>query len=393
MLPPYPFQRSSLMTPPPEYARLREEEPVARVALPSGDPVWLLTRFDDVKRILLDPRFGRAALTEPGAPQISAVPLPPELMFLTDPPEHTRLRGQVNRGFTQRSSEKLRPRVQEITDELVDRMLEQGPPADLIDALAYPMPVAVICELVGVAEEWREPLRHWTERLLTVDAFPPEEVVEAYQQVIGYFTDLIAAKRREPADDLLSVLVTAGGEDPLSDMELLVMAMQVLLAGYPTTMVTLSSSVTMLLEHPDQLELLRKDPDLLAPAVEELLRLNPPMDNIEMIRIASEDVEVGGTTIRAGEAVIPCVAAAHRDPRHFTDPERFDITRTDNAHIALGAGPHYCLGAALARIEMQVAIEALVRRIPTLRLAVPESELTWKNGLLGLEMDALPVAW
>lgn len=393
MLPAYPFQRPSLLTPPPEYARLRETEPVARVALPSGDPVWLLTRFDDVKRTLLDPRFGRAALTEPGAPQISAVPLPPELMFLTDPPVHTRLRGQVNRGFTQRRSEQLRPRVQEVTDELIDRMLEQGPPADLIDALAYPMPVAVICELVGVAPESREPLRHWTERLLTVDAYPPEEVLAAYQQVIAYFTELIAAKRREPADDLLSMLVTADGDDPLSDTELLVMAMQVLLAGYPTTMVTLSSSVAMLLDHPDQLELLRKDPDLLEPAVEELLRLNPPMDNIEMIRVASEDVELSGTTIRAGEAVIPCVASAHRDPRRFADPERFDITRTGNAHIALGAGPHYCLGAALARIEMQVAIETLVRRFPTLRPAVPESELTWKTGLLGLEMDALPVAW
>lgn len=248
MLPAYPFQRPSLLTPPAEYARLRENDPVARVALPSGDPVWLLTRFDDVRLVLGDGRFGRAALTQPGAPQISAVPLPPELMFLTDPPVHTRLRGQVNRGFTPRRSEELRPRVQEITDELLDRVLEQGPPVDLVEALAYPLPVAFICELVGIPVESREPLRRWSERLFTVDAFPPEEVLDAYQQTIGYFTDLIAAKRREPADDLLSVLVTAAGEDALSDLELLIMSMQILLAGYPTTMVTLSSSIAMLLD-------------------------------------------------------------------------------------------------------------------------------------------------
>lgn len=393
MLPAYPFRRPSLLTPPPEYARLRESDPVARVALPGGDPVWLLTRFDDVRLVLGDARFGRAALTQPGAPQISAVPLPPELMFLTDPPVHTRLRGQVNRGFTRRRSEALRPRVQEVTDELVDRMLQKGPPADLVEALAYPMPVTVICELVGIPVESREPLRRWSERLFTVDAFPADEVLDAYQQIVGYFTDLIARKRANPVDDLLSVLVTAGGEDALSDTELLVMAMQVLLAGYPTTMVTLSSSMAMLLDDPGQLDLLRKHPELLAPAVEELMRLNPPMDNIEMIRVAGEDVELSGTTIRKGDAVVPCLAAAHRDPRRFADPERLDITRTDNAHIALGTGPHYCLGGALARIEMQVAVETLVRRLPTLRLAVPESELTWKTGLLGLEMDALPVAW
>ncbi|SCL15037.1 Cytochrome P450 [Micromonospora nigra] len=390
----YPFHRTAPLVTPPEFAQLRAERPVAPAVLPTGSVVYLVTRYDDVKTVLTDLRFSRAALTAPDAPRVTPIPMPPNALFTTDPPEHTRLRALVGRAFTARATERMRVRVRQLTAELLDGIEAAGQPADLIESFVFPLPVAFICELLGVPYADRDQLRAWSDRIFAIGDFPEEEVLTAYQGIGTYLDGLLDAKREKPADDMLSTLVTVQDEQGFLDQgDLIVLAMTLLMVGYPTTVDTLSCSLLMLLSHPEQYARLHTDPELIAPAVEELLRLNPPSSNLSDLRIAVADVEIGGTVIPAGSGVIPCYTSANRDETQFADPERFDIDRGGVGHIALGHGPHYCLGAALARVELQEALRGLVNRFPHLRLADPPEQLPWRESMFGIEIKELRVTW
>ncbi len=391
----YPFGRTDPLLTPPEYARLRSGRPVARVQLPTGSVAYLVTRYDDVKMVLSDPRFSRAALTRPDAPKITSIPMPPNALFTTDPPQHTRIRALVGRAFTARATERMRGRVRELVSGLLDGIAATTPPVDLIPTLVFPLPVAFICELLGVPFDDRDALRGWSDRIFTIGGdFGEDEVLGAYQGIWAYLDALLDAKRRKPAEDLLSSLVAVDdGQGGIEQNDLIILTMTLLMVGYPTTVDMISCSLLMLLRDPVQYAALHAEPDLLEPAVEELLRLNPPSSNLSNVRVATEDVEVAGTTIPAGSGVIPCFTSANRDERHFDQPERFDVRRRGENHIALGHGPHYCLGATLARVEIQELVRELVHRFPTLRLAVPAEKVGWRESMFGLDITELPVVW
>jgi len=390
----YPFARQAPLRTPVEYARLRADRPVAPAILPTGSTVWLVTRYDDVLTVLSDSRFSRAALTRPDAPRVSPIPLPPHALFTTDPPEHTRLRALVSRSFTARATERMRVRVRQLVTDLLD-VLAAGPqPADLIDTVVYPLPVAFICDLLGVPPADRGNLRDWSDRIFAIDAYPQDEVLEAYQSLGGYLDGLLDDKRSHPGEDMLSSLVTAGDDEgSLDQADLIVLTMTLLMVGYPTTVDTLSCSLLSLLLHPRQYAALAGDPALLEPAVEELLRLNPPSSNLSDVRVTTEEVRLGGVLIPAGAGVVPCYTSANRDENRFADPERLDIRRDGPSHLAFGYGPHYCLGAALARVEIQEVVRALVTRFPALALAVPLEQVPWRESLFGVEVQRLQVTW
>ncbi|MGA8118146.1 MAG: cytochrome P450 [Actinocatenispora sp.] len=390
----YPFQRSDPLTTPAEFAQLRADQPVVRVVLPTGSEAYLVTRYDDVKMVLSDLRFSRAALTRPDAPKVSPIPMPPNALFTTDPPEHTRLRALVGRAFTARATERMRLRVRELAAELMDTVAASPQPVDLVERVVFPLPVAFTCELLGVPYEDRDALRGWSDRIFAIGDFPESEVLGAYQGVWAYLDELLNAKRADPQEDLLSSLVQVDDDKgALEQNDLIILTLTLLMVGYPTTVDMLTCGLLMLLRHPDQYAALAKDPDLVEPAVEELLRLNPPSSNLSNVRVATEDIEVAGTVIPSGSGVIPCFTSANRDERQFEEPERFDILRRGPGHIALGHGPHFCLGAALARVEIQEALRALVTRFPTLRLADTSGEVPWRESMFGVEIKKLPVVW
>lgn len=390
----YPFTRSAPLITPPEYEMLRERRPVASVKLPTGSQVYLVTRYDDVKTVLSDIRFSRAALIRPEAPQVSPIPMPANALFTTDPPEHTRLRGLVGRAFTARATERMRVRVAEMAGELLDGMAAAGSPADLIEHLVFPLPVAFTCELLGVPQADRQRLRGWSDRIFAVGDFSDEQVLAAYGGIWEYLGSLLDAKRSDPADDMLSALVAVSDERGfIGQDDLIILTMTLLMVGYPTTVDMLSCGLLMLLSHPGQYRALASGPELLELAAEELLRLNPPSSNLSNIRVATEKVELAGTVIPAGSGVIPCFTSANRDERHFPDPERLDITRRGASHIALGHGAHYCLGASLARVEIQETLRALTSRFPRLRLAGPPGTVPWRESMFGIEVKELAVSW
>ncbi len=388
----YPFARSAPLVTPPEYAMLRGQRPVAAMKLPTGSRAYLVTRYDDVKTVLSDVRFSRAALARPDAPQVSPIPMPANALFTTDPPEHTRLRGLVGRAFTARATERMRVRVAELAAELLDGMAAMAQPADLIEHLVFPL--AFTCELLGVPQADRHRLRGWSDRIFAVGDFTDEEVLAAYGGIWEYLGSLLDAKRSEPAEDMLSALVAVNDDQgPIGQDDLIILTMTILMVGYPTTVDMLSCGLLMLLSDPGQYRLLASGPELLEQAVEELLRLNPPSSNLSNIRVATEDIEVAGTVISAGSGDIPCFTSANRDERYFLDPERLDITRRGASHIALGHGPHYCLGASLARVEIQETLRALTSRFPGLCLAAPPGAVPWRESMFGIEIKELAVTW
>ncbi|OIJ96824.1 cytochrome P450 [Streptomyces monashensis] len=391
---PYPFEQPPGLAQCPMYAHLRETDPVAEVRMPSGDHAYLVTRYEDVRTVLSDARFSRAATLEPGAPRLAAAPQNFKSLLNMDPPEHTRVRKLVSREFTARRVNALRPRIQEHTDALLDAMAAAGPPVDLVPTFAFQVPVTVICELLGVPFADREDFAAWSRVFLATTSVTKEEMLGAQLALRDYLASLVAAKRERPGDDLLSALVSIHDEDDdrLREEELIFLGISLLVAGHETTVNQIANSVVALLTHPEQLERLRKDPDLVAGAVEELLRLHPP-GNEALLRITLEDVELGGVTIPKGSAVLPSLSSANRDRRQFDDPDVIDFDRPVNAHFAFSHGTHYCLGSGLARAELQIAVASLIRRFPTLRLAVPEEELRRPEGMLVHGIASLPVAW
>jgi cytochrome P450 len=390
----YPFSDEPGLGLDPRYAQLRSATPVARVALPYGGDAWLVTGHAESKDVLTDPRLSRAAATGPDSARFTPRPLPASMLQSMDPPEHTRLRRLVAKAFTARRVERLRPSTQVIVDELLDRIEDHGPPADLVELFALPLPLIVICELLGVPYSDREQFRRFSGAMLSTTAFTAEEVATATAELESYLAELIAQRRRHPQDDLLSALAQARDDGSrLSAQEMLMLGIVILVGGHETTANQIANCTYMLLTRPEWLAALREDPASTAVAVEELLRLIPLGSAGSFPRVALEDVAVGGVTIRAGDTVITHAAAANRDERIFSTPDRLDLTREENPHLAFGHGAHHCLGSRLARMELRVAVRSLVERFPALRMAIPEEKVAWKEGIVLRGPVELPLAW
>jgi len=384
-----------LADPHPVLAALRESGPVQRIDGASGLPVWMVTRYDDVLAALSDPRLSNDPHHASALTEVLRGDFLSRSMIGTDPPEHTRLRRLVSKAFTARRVEGLRPRVQEITDALLDRITPRGS-ADLVAEFGLPLPITVIGELLGVPEADRDRFREWTDEMLDRPFDPGSDlalVAAARERMHGYLGDLVAAKRAEPADDLLTDLVEVTDEgERLDAQELLAMTFLLLIAGYVTTVSLIGNGTLALLRHPEQLDRLRADPSLVPQAVEELLRFDGPV-NPGLTRFALEDLEIGGVRIPRGDMVLLAIAAADRDPRRFPDPDRLDVGAVDPGHLSFGHGMHYCLGAPLARLEGQVAFTALLTRLPGLALAAREDELRWTGGGVLRSLRELPVTF
>ena len=376
---PFPFGEAGRLLLPAEYERLRTQEGLGRVQPPFGGPAWLATRYEDVKKVLSDPRFSRGRALTDDAPRLVAFLPPPDTIMAMDPPEHTRLRRVVAQGFTMRRMEKLRPRVQEIVDELLDTMDKNGSPVDLVRAFALPASVTVICELLGVPFGDRDQFGAWVDAIMSSED-TQQNAEQANIDLMSYIAAMVAERREQPTDDLISVLAQAGDSGgKLTDHEIVGLASAVLIAGYIVTFHQIGNYAYALLSNPAHLRQLQDNPQLVPQAVEEMLRFVPPATGEGVPRVATEDVEVGGVIVRAGEAVLPSTMSANRDASVFSNADSMDFTRQDNPHLGFGYGPHHCLGAQLARVELQVVIASLVRRFPSLRLAVPVDEVPWRK--------------
>lgn len=384
--------------PHPTYARLRRDAPVHRMALPDGFTVWLVTRYSAVVAVLRDERFVknyRNALPPERIAQVQDSQNPFEVlsqhMLDRDPPDHTRLRGLVSKAFTPRMIESLRPRIQTIADTLLDAVQNRGQ-MDLINDYAFPLPIIVIAEMLGLPIEDRDMFRHWSDTLIGGN---PQQggQAEAAVEFVQYVRALLQERRVNPGTDLISGLLEAEEHgDRLSEDELISMVFLLLVAGHETTVNLIGNGTLALLQHPDQLDRLRRDPSLLKPAIEELLRYDGPVET-STIRFAREDLQFDGQPIARGNAVMVVLTSANRDDVQFARPDDLDITRPSNRHLAFGHGIHYCLGAPLARIEGQIALGTLLQRLPHLRLAVAPDELQWRAGLLLRGLRSFPVAF
>jgi cytochrome P450 len=370
------------------HARLRAQHPVAQVIMPGGTPAWLITGYAQARAALTDPRLLK--LPKGWRPDPDSLMASFDLHMLNlDPPDHDRLRKLVNKAFTARRVEQLRPRVTTIAAALLDDMSARAE-VDLLASFAFPLPITVICELLGVPVADRDQFRAWSATVVG-DTVSPEVFQADATAMVGYFRALLAARRREPADDLLSALISARDEgDRLSENELLSMAFLLLVAGHETTVNLIASGTLALLLNPAELARLRADRSLLSGAVEELLRYVNPVNNATF-RFTGEPVELGGVSIGPGEVVLVSLSGANRDPSRYNDPERLDLGRDSGGHVAFGHGIHYCLGAPLARLEAEIAFRALLQRFGSMTLAVRPDELRWRPSTLIHGLETLPV--
>jgi pentalenolactone synthase len=393
-LPALPFDRPTILEVAPLYRELQETNPVCRVRTPAGDPAWLVLGHENVRTLLANPNLGRSHPNPEKAARFTdsaiigkPISADPE----RDRADHARQRMVQNRSFSLRRMEALRPRVQGLVDDLLDDMALRPPPVDLHEAFASPLPALVISELLGVPAEDRNDFRRWSEQ--AADMTGRAAAAAALERLRRYVRVLIDRKRERPAEDVISDLVHARDvEGRLDEEEMVRIAVGLLFAAHETTVSRIDMGTLLLLVHEDQLALLHADPSLVTRAVEEIMRLS--VSSIGAIpRYALADVEIGGITIAAGELVLLGMEAANRDGRVFADPDRFDITRDPNPHVAFGHGYRFCLGAPLARVELQSAFGTLFQRFPTLRLAVPVEEIRIKSHLLTGGLEALPVTW
>jgi cytochrome P450 len=361
--------------------------PARKIALPDGSPVWLVTRYREVRAALADPRL---SLDKRHATGWAGFTLPPALdanLLNMDPPQHTRIRSLVSQAFTPRRVEEMRPGVQRLADRLLDAFPEGGP-VDLIAAYAEPLPIGVIGEMFDVPLEDLARLRGWTNDMVTGSR---EAAGAAIGAIHHFLAQLVAHRRAAPGTDLLSAMIAARDEgDRLSEDELTSLAFLVLFAGYENTVSLVGNAALALLRDPALAAALRADESLLPAAVDELMRYEPPAP-VSIRRFPTEDLTIGEVTIPKGETVLLGLAAANRDPERWAGPEVIDLTRPENPHVSLGHGIHYCLGAPLARLEAQVAIGTLLRRVPELALAVPVGELRWRPTFRARGLVELPV--
>ncbi|MFD9888160.1 cytochrome P450 [Amycolatopsis sp. NPDC059027] len=386
----YPFNKPQGLSMAPAYAEARSREGLVRVRLPYGEPAWLATRYADVRFVLGDRRFSRAAAIERDEPRTTPGRVVTGFLDV-DPPDHTRLRTLVAKAFTARRIEQLRPRVRTLAGALLDEMIAGGAPADLVENFALPLPVVVICELLGVPERDRARFRELSDNGLSTSALTPEEFQANNEELRAYIAACVARHRAEPADDLMTALIEARDlRDRLSEPELIDVSVAILVAGHETTATQIANFAYALLERPGEFAELCADPARIPAAVEELLRYVPLGVAAIFPRYATEDVEVGGVLVRAGEPVLASVASANRDALQFDEPEVVRFDREPNRHLGLGHGLHHCLGAQLARVELQEALGALVTKMPRLRLA---GEVEWKTQLVVRGPRTMPVTW
>ncbi|MFS8103086.1 cytochrome P450 [Lentzea alba] len=374
---------------------LRAEGPVKELRLVHGLKVWLVSRYEEARTALSDPRISKDIskggwLFEHHADSNSGKRMFDDVlnshMLNADQPDHTRLRKLVNKAFTSRRVEMLRPRVEEITKELLDDM--EGT-VDLLDAFAFPLPITVICELFDIPTKDRDSFREWTTTLLTYNT--QEAVAAAGAAMSQYLLGMVEEKRKAPGDDFFSALVHAEDEGSrLSEMELVSMAFLLLVAGHETTVNLIGNAVFALLRHPAQLALLKEKPELIAGSTEEFLRYEGPV-NLATFRYTTEPVELGGVTIPKDELVLVSLLAANRDSARFAAPDELDVTRQAAGHVAFGHGIHYCLGAPLARLEFEIALRGLLSRFPDIELAGSPQELGWRDSTLIRGLITLPV--
>jgi cytochrome P450 len=388
--------RSGLFDPPGILRELRERTPLVPMRFADGHLGWFVTGYSAVRSILSDPRFSNrpehyhlvvdVPMAEAFAGKMS---MSVRGMFhLQDPPEHTRYRRALAGEFTVRRMKRLEPKIAEITRTCLDAMAESGPPVDLVEEFAFPIPSLMMCELLGIAHEDRASFR-WAVATMSRWDSGVEETRDALDTVLGFFPPLVRRRRTDPGDDLISRLVMAG---ELTDEEIATIGYILFAGGFETTANMLALGTLALLQHPDQRELLRRDPSLINNAVEELLRYLT-IGHIGPQRTAVEDVEIEGALIRKGQAVMMSLPAANRDPEHFETPERLDITKPAGGHVAFGHGVHGCLGQQLARVVMRLAYPALFDRFPDLRLAVPPDEVPTKVDTMAYGVYRLPVQW
>ncbi|UMP00301.1 cytochrome P450 [Amycolatopsis sp. EV170708-02-1] len=377
-------------------ALLREEGPARKVRLPRGLEVWIVTGYAEARAILSDSRVGkdpeaiRRLFERDGFESAAdnAVRALGAHMLNSDPPDHTRLRKLVNQAFTSRTVSRLRPRIEQITAELLDG-IGDAERADLLPAFAVPLPIRVICELLGVHAGDQPAFATWSNTMVAWST--PEDLQAAAAKMHAYLVDLIEEKRAEPAEDLLSGLIHASDEgDSLTADELLAMAFLLLVAGFETTVNLIANSVLALLREPDQLAALRSDPALIPGAVEEFLRYDGAI-HLATIRFTKEAVSVGAVEIPAGEFVLVSLLGANRDAGRFEDPDRLDVTRSASGHLAFGHGIHYCVGAPLARLEAEIALRGLLERFPALGLDAEPETLRWRESTLVHGLETLPV--
>ena len=376
------------------FRALLKNRPVVRVELPDGSTAWLVGGYEEVRQTLVDQRFSRALAVAPGRPLQGTEVFAAGSINGLDPPGHTRLRKLVASAFTARRVEALRPRVAIIVNELIDVLLDQPQPADLVTGFSLPLPVQVICEMLGVPAEDVEQFHAWSDTILGDWQGDSDQIMTALVDLYNYFARLIEIKRAQPADDLMTALIAARDHaDRLSEEELTTLGCTLLIGGHETTANQINLSLLVLLDHPAELGKLRADRELIPGAVEELMRYVRLGGGLPPARVTTEDVQLGGVTIPAGEAVLPLFATANRDRSVCSDPDRFDISRAPANHLAFGAGVHYCLGAQLARLELQEAFRGLAGRMPGLRLAIPARELRFTPGMALHNLCELPVRW
>jgi cytochrome P450 len=386
------------------YARLRAEAPVYRTTLPHKQVAWLVTRYEDVLGILKDERFVKDRLNALSPEKNAKRPRVPGVfkpltrnMLDVDEPDHTRLRALVRKAFTPRLVEQLRGRIQMLCDDLLDTAQHKGG-MELISDYALPVPATVIADLLGVPAEDRRKFHRWSSKIVSVS--PGAEaglqglrLIPSVWAFMRYLRKQFNQRRSEPKDDLITALVQAEeAGDKLSEDELLAMGFLLLVAGHETTVNLIASGTLALLEHPEQMEMLKKNPSLIKSAVEELLRYTSPVQ-IATERFTREDVAIAETIIPRGELVLAVIGSANRDEQHFENPDTLDIAREPNRHLAFGKGIYHCLGAPLARMEGQIAINTLVHRFPNLRLAVAPESLHWRRGLFVRGLEKLPLAF
>ncbi|UFQ16097.1 MULTISPECIES: cytochrome P450 family protein [Streptomyces] len=387
----------------PAYAWLRENSPVHRTTLPSGVEAWLVTRYADARHALADHRLSKnpAHHDEPahakgktGIPGERKAELMTHLLNI-DPPDHTRLRRLVSKAFTPRRVAEFAPRVQELTDGLIDAFAARGE-ADLIHEFAFPLPIYAICDLLGVPREDQDDFRDWAGMMIRHGGGPRGGVARSVKKMRGYLAELIHRKRLDPGDDLISGLIRASDHgEHLTENEAAAMAFILLFAGFETTVNLIGNGMYALLTHPEQRARLQQalaegDTGLLETGVEELLRFDGPVE-LATWRFATEALTLGGQDIAVGDPVLVVLAAADRDPERFDRPDTLDLSRRDNQHLGYGHGIHYCLGAPLARLEGQTALATLLRRLPDLQLAADPADLRWRGGLIMRGLRTLPV--
>lgn len=390
---PLPTARSRFFDPPDGLRPLQRDRPISRLAYPDGSTGWLVTRLAAARTVLADPRFSarqdlKRMPVAAGIGDEQMRPPSPGMFVSMDPPDHTRYRRLLANQFTAKRMRQLTPRVEQIVRERLDAMETMGPVVDLVQVWAFPIPQLVICEILGVPFAERERFQDDTEIIVTLDS-TAQQVADAHARVGAYMQELITAKRSRPTDDLLSGLANSG---QLTDEELITIASLLLFAGFETTAQMLALGIFALLQHPDQAKALRADDSLADNAVEELMRYLSVIQ-FGLVRAATEDLELDGVRIRAGEVVTCSIPMVNRDPEQFADPYTLDIHRAATGHIGFGYGLHQCLGAQLARIEMRAAYPKLLRRFPTLRLAVPADQVPMRDGMTVYGVHSLPVSW